>query len=62
MRLDEEARSIQEMIRKSEHRDSISFETRWAVRPSKIFSKQLMRLIQMLYILADMALILENLY
>src|SRR5699024_1962178 len=32
LRLDEEARSIQEMIRKSEHRDSISFETRWAVR------------------------------
>ena len=36
LRLDEEARSIQEMIRKSEHRDSISFETRWAVRPLDI--------------------------
>lgn len=32
LRLDEEARSIQEMIRKSEHRDSVSFETRWATR------------------------------
>ncbi|MCL2722480.1 MAG: hypothetical protein FWD47_14210 [Treponema sp.] len=32
LRLDEEVRSIQEMIRKSEHRDSISFESRWAVR------------------------------
>lgn len=36
LRLDEEARSIQEMIRKSEHRDSILFETRWAVRPLDI--------------------------
>ena len=33
LRLDEEVRSIQEMIRKSEHRDYISFESRWAVRP-----------------------------
>ncbi|MDR2797349.1 MAG: CHAT domain-containing protein [Treponema sp.] len=33
LRLDEEARSIYEMIRKSEHRDSVKFETRWAVRP-----------------------------
>ncbi|WP_246880619.1 CHAT domain-containing protein [Sporosarcina sp. 6E9] len=32
LRLDEEARAIQEMIRKSEHRDSVSFETRWATR------------------------------
>ena len=32
LRLDEEVRSIQEMIRKSEHRDSIAFESRWAVR------------------------------
>ena len=32
LRLDEEVRSIQEMIRKSEHRDAISFESRWAVR------------------------------
>lgn len=36
LRLDEESRAIQEMIRKSEHRDSISFETRWAVRPLDI--------------------------
>lgn len=36
LRLDEEARSIQEMIRKSEHRDSISFVTRCAVRPLDI--------------------------
>lgn len=33
LRLDEEARSIEEMIRKSEHRDSVKFATRWAVRP-----------------------------
>jgi len=32
LRLDEEARAIQEMIRKSEHRDSVSFDTRWATR------------------------------
>lgn len=36
LRLDEEARSIQEVIRKSKHRDSISFESRWAVRPLDI--------------------------
>ncbi len=36
LRLDAEARTIQEMIRKSEHRDSITFETRWAVRPLDI--------------------------
>lgn len=36
LRLDEEARSIQEMIRKSEHRESVNFETRWAVRPLDI--------------------------
>jgi CHAT domain-containing protein len=36
LRLDEEVRSIQEMLRKSEHRDSISFESRWAVRPLDI--------------------------
>jgi hypothetical protein len=36
LRLDEEVRTIQEMIRKSEHRDSISFESRWAVRPMDI--------------------------
>lgn len=33
LRLDEEARSIAEMIRKSKHRDSVRFESRWAVRP-----------------------------
>ncbi|MGE6717534.1 CHAT domain-containing protein [Peribacillus frigoritolerans] len=32
LRLDEEARAIQEMIRKSEHRHSVSFKTRWATR------------------------------
>jgi hypothetical protein len=32
LRLDEEARAIQEMIRKSEHRDSVLLETRWATR------------------------------
>lgn len=36
LRLDEEVRSVQEMIRKSEHRDSIAFESRWAVRPLDI--------------------------
>lgn len=33
LRLDEEARSIHEMIRKSEHSDSVKLESRWAVRP-----------------------------
>ena len=33
LRLDEEARAIQEMIRKSDYRDSIRFVSRWAVRP-----------------------------
>jgi hypothetical protein len=33
LRLDEEAREIEEMIRKSEFRDSVSFVTKWAVRP-----------------------------
>lgn len=33
LRLDEEARLIAEMIRKSEHRDSVQLESRWAVRP-----------------------------
>lgn len=33
LRLDEEARAITEMIRKSEYRDSMTFETRWALRP-----------------------------
>jgi len=36
LRLDEEARAINEMIRKSEHRDNVKFETRWAVRPADI--------------------------
>ncbi len=34
--LDEEARAIQQQIRLSEYRDSIQFETRWAVRTSDI--------------------------
>lgn len=33
LRLDEEAREIGELIRKSEHRDSVSFITILAVRP-----------------------------
>ena len=37
LRLSEEAREIQEMIRKSEYRDTISFETRWAVRIMDVF-------------------------
>lgn len=36
LRLDEEVRTIQEKIRLSEYRDSINFETRWAVRSSDI--------------------------
>lgn len=36
LRLDEEARTIQEMIRKSEHRDSVKFVTRWAARPMDV--------------------------
>lgn len=36
LRLDKEARAIQEMIRKSEYRDTIKFETRWAVRTSDL--------------------------
>jgi len=36
LRLDEEARAIDEMIRKSEHRDSVHFQTCWAVRPLDI--------------------------
>lgn len=36
LRLDEEARNIQEKIRLSEYRDSIKFETRWAIRASDI--------------------------
>ncbi|MFS8381101.1 CHAT domain-containing protein [Xanthomonas campestris] len=33
LRLDEEARSIHEMVRKSEHRDVVKLESRWAVQP-----------------------------
>lgn len=36
LRLDEEVRTIQEKIRLSEYRDSINFESRWAVRTSDI--------------------------
>lgn len=36
LRLDEEARSIQEKIRLSEYRDSVQFESRWAMRASDI--------------------------
>lgn len=32
LRLDEEVRAISEMIRKSEHRDSVKLESRWATR------------------------------
>lgn len=33
LRLDEEARAITDIIRKSKHRDSVQLETRWAVQP-----------------------------
>ncbi|TRW48067.1 hypothetical protein FM042_10430 [Aliidiomarina halalkaliphila] len=33
LRLDEEARAIGDMIRKAKHRDSVLFESRWAVQP-----------------------------
>lgn len=36
LRLDEEARSITEMILKSKHRDSIRFQTCWAVQPKDV--------------------------
>lgn len=36
LRLDEEAREIEEMIRKSEFRDSVSFVTKWAVRSQDV--------------------------
>lgn len=36
LRLDEEARAITDMVRKSKHRDSVSFETRWAVQPMDV--------------------------
>lgn len=36
LRLDEEARVIADMIRKTKHRDSVKFESCWAVRPMDI--------------------------
>ena len=36
LRLDEEVRAVQEKIRLSEYRDSIHFESRWAVRSSDV--------------------------
>jgi hypothetical protein len=33
LRLDEEVRSIWDMIQRSEHRDAVRLESRWAVRP-----------------------------
>lgn len=36
LRLDEEVRSIKEMITKSRHRDSVKLESCWAVRPGDI--------------------------
>lgn len=33
LRLDEESRAIQEMIRKAEHRDAVKLESCWAMRP-----------------------------
>lgn len=36
LRLDEEVRSIQEMLRKSQHRDSVKLKSFWAVRPMDI--------------------------
>lgn len=36
LRLDEEARAINEMIRKAEHRDAIRLEARWALRPGDV--------------------------
>lgn len=36
LRLDEEARAIQVMIRKAKHRDSVEFRSHWAARPLDI--------------------------
>lgn len=36
LRLDAEAREISEMIKKSKHRDAITFQTCWAVRPKDV--------------------------
>jgi hypothetical protein len=33
LRLDEEVRAIGEMLRRSDHRDAVKLESRWAVRP-----------------------------
>ncbi|WP_223670186.1 CHAT domain-containing protein [Xanthomonas citri] len=35
--LDEEVRAIQHNLRLSEHRDSVEFQSRWAVRPGDLF-------------------------
>ncbi|MDB5298065.1 MAG: hypothetical protein JWO31_4048 [Phycisphaerales bacterium] len=37
LELGNEARAIHEKLRLSEHRDSVRFETRWAVRPGDLF-------------------------
>jgi len=36
LRLDEEARAIEEMIHKAKHRESVIFRTQWAARPMDI--------------------------
>lgn len=36
LQLDEEIRSIDEMIRKSEHRDAVNLVSKWAVRPADV--------------------------
>lgn len=36
LKLDEEARAIGDMIRKAKHRDSVLFESRWAVQPMDV--------------------------
>lgn len=36
LRLDEEVRGIEEMIRKSQHRDAVDLKSRWAVRPMDV--------------------------
>ena len=36
LQLDEEARAIERMMRQSEHRDSINFQTWWATRPKDL--------------------------
>jgi hypothetical protein len=39
LRLEEEVRSIQEEIRKSEHRNAVRLESRWAVRPLDVLQQ-----------------------